>query len=272
MAQDKAIKEGSNGLLCASCQYALIGLDPDSVCPECGFSIAWSSELAAEQLRPGDEVPRIRLAMFLLLLSTIIGMPGIAVYALLTCTLWLAGTTALPGWLFWGFQGLLLLGSVLPLLTLTSLPRRVQENRGILLTASWVIVCLLGLGLINSGNESTFMLGSALAVISVILNLTRANRSIGSVIPAWSRLGQARQTRGPLITAVIVIAVGRIVLNTFGMTLNYAPPQYGPLIWVYLLMVATEALLLIGSIYLFFNRLWISLRLWRSMMSTPKRP
>ena len=71
MAQDKAIKEGSNGLLCASCQYTLIGLDPDSVCPECGFSIAWSSELAAEQLRPGDEVPRIRLAMFLLLLSTI---------------------------------------------------------------------------------------------------------------------------------------------------------------------------------------------------------
>ena len=262
MAQDKAIKESSNGLLCASCRYALTGLAPESVCPECGFSIRWSQELAAERLRPGDELPRIRLALFLLLLSTIIGIPGIMIYALLTRTLGLEDPATLPGWLFWGFQAVLLLGSVLPLLTLASLPRRVHADGGLILTGSWASTCLLGLILINSGQSTGFILGSALAVMCGILNLTRANRSIGSVVPAWARMGPARQTRGPLITAVLLIAGGRIIMNHLG-----TGPQLGPLgTWVQFMVVATEALLLIGSIYLFFNRLWLSLRLWRSRM------
>ena len=266
MAEDKEIKEGSNRLLCASCRYALTGLDPDSVCPECGFSIPWSRELAAERLRPGDEVPRIRLAMSLLLLSTIIGIPAIVLYALLSATLGLNEPSTLPSWLFRGFQGVLILGSALPLLTLASLPRRLHIDGGIGLMASWGVACLVGIALINSQNDLAFILGSALAVVSGIVNLTRANRSIGSVVPAWARLGPARQTRAPLITAVILIALGRIVMSRLG-----GGPQLGPLeTWVKFMVVGTEALLLVGSIYLFINRLWLSLRLWRSMMLTTK--
>ena len=266
MAEDKENKEGSNRLLCASCRYALTGLDPDSVCPECGFSIPWSRELAAERLRPGDEVPRIRLAMSLLLLSTIIGIPAIVVYALLSATLGLNDPSTLPSWLLRGFQAVLLLGSALPLLTLASLPRRLHIDGGIGLMACWGVACLVGTALINSQNDLAFILGSALAVVSGIINLTRANRSIGSVVPAWARLGPARQTRTPLITAVILIALGRIVMSRLG-----GGPQLGPLeTWVKFMVVGTEALLLVGSIYLFINRLWLSLRLWRAMMLRTK--
>ena len=263
MAQDKQIKEGSNGLLCGSCRYALAGLEPDSVCPECGFSIRWSMELAAERLRPSDELPRIRQAMLLLLVSTIIGTPAIVVYALLSKTLGMPNATDLPVWLFWGFQGVLVLGSWLPVVTLTSLPRRIHVDGGVGLMIIWGVVCLIGVGMINSGHEQAFIFGSALAVISGILNLTRANRSIGSVVPAWARMGSARQTRGPLITAVILIAVGRSLLSSLGPT-----GQFGPVgTWIQFMVMATETLLLIGSIYLFFNRLWLSLKLWRSTMS-----
>lgn len=266
MAEDKAIKEPSNELLCASCRYVLTGLDPDSACPECGFSISWSRELAAERLRPGDELPRIRLALFQLLASTLIGIPAIAVYALLSRIVW--GMTQLPdqlpSWLMWGFQGFLLLGSALPILTLASLPRRARADGGILLTVGWAIAGLLGIGLMNGASVTGFVLGSALAVISAILNLTRANRSIGSVVPAWARLGAARQTRGPLIAAVILVALGRISLA------NLAPSrQLGGLeTWLHFMTTGTEALLLIGSIYLFINRLWLWIRLWRAMRLT----
>lgn len=266
MAEDKAIKEHPNELLCASCQYALAGLDPDSACPECGFSISWSRELAAEQIRPGDELPRIRLALFQLLMSTVIGIPAIAVYALLARIVW--GVTAIPdqvpGWLMWGFQGFLLLGSALPILTLAILPRRARADGGILLTVGWAIAGLLGIGLMNGSSTTAFIAGSALAVISAILNLTRANRSIGSVVPAWARLGSARQTRGPLIAAVVLVALGRISLTNLGPT-----PRLGGLeTWLQFMTMGTEALLLIGSIYLFFNRLWLWVRLWRAMRLT----
>ncbi|MEE2681063.1 MAG: hypothetical protein VX641_01700 [Planctomycetota bacterium] len=264
MAEDKAIKEASNELLCASCRYVLTGLDPDSVCPECGFSIAWSRELAEERLRPGDELPRIRLALLQLLASTMIGIPAIAVFALLTPSLGLASPARQPDWLFWGFQGLLLLGSALPVLTLSSLPSRARVDGGIPRTVGWAFGGILGIALMNGTSVTGFVFGSALAVVSAIINLTCANRSIGSVVPAWARLGAARQTRGPLIAAVALIGLGRITLEGFGPS-----PQFGPWgTWVQLMTTAVEALLLIGCIYLFFNRLWLCLRLWRSMRLT----
>ena len=262
MADDNAPKEARPALRCASCRYDLQGLTGQARCPECGFSIARSQALIEEQRHPGDHLPRIRLAMALLLTSTLTGIPGIMLYALFMPASGASELSAIPSSVLWSFQGLLLMGSWAPVLTLAVLPRRALVDGGVGIMVGWGLGCLAGIGLINTPFQGLFLVGSALAVVCVIINLTRANRSIGSVVPAWDRLGQAKQTRGPLIASVPLIALGRLALDQI---------QGDPLdslfgFWVLVITTGTEALLLVGCIYMAFNRLWLIFRLWRAVV------
>ena len=270
MPEDKETKEGSVGLRCVSCGYELTGLAVDSSCPECGFSIARSKLLASEQRRAGRELPRIGLATLLVFCSTITGIPGIIVYAIPFSAI--SGVDALseiPRWASWGFQFLLLLAGWLPVLTLSSVPRRLHRSGGIGRTVAWGFAGLVGIGLMNTGSLTLLIIGSALGVTSGVLNLTRANRTLGLVIPAWHRLGEARQRRGPLVGAVILIAVGRLVLSQIPIT---APGQeQALLVWISFMTLGTQILLVVGGVYLLINRLWLIWRLWRSMRLRERR-
>lgn len=261
MAENNAPKDRLSTLKCASCRYDLAGLATESKCPECGFSIARSRKLAEEHLSPGDQLPRIRLAMALLLASTVTGIPGILLYALFSRALRMSEASDIPEAAFWTFQGLLLAGSWAPVLTLAVLPRRAHVDGGVWIMVGWALGALVGIGLMNTPSEALFQIGSAFAVICGIINLTRANRSIGSVVPAWARMGSARQTRGPLIASVALIAVGRVVLL---FTDPIHLENLGP-VWVQFMVIAAESLLLIGCIYVLINRLWLFIRLWRAM-------
>ena len=261
MVEDNAPKDRVNALKCASCQYDLTGLQAQSKCPECGFRIARSQELADELILPGDQLPRIRLAMALLLTSTVTGIPGIMLYGLFAASLGYSQAWAIPEQALWTFQGLLLMGSWGPVLTLAVLPRRVHVDGGVRIMVGWALGCLVGIGLINAPFQTLFLVGSALAVVCGIINLTRANRSIGSVVPAWGRLGPARQTRGPLIASVLVIAVGRVILE-YTQTSSLEDLTA---VWVRFMVMATETLLFVGCIYLLINRLWLIARLWRAL-------
>ena len=200
--------------------------------------------------------------MALLLTSTLTGIPGIMLYTLFMPATGFSEAWAIPTSVLWSFQGLLFIGSWAPVVTLAVLPHRARVDGGVGIMIGWGLGCLLGIGLVSTPVQSLFLIGSALAVVCVIINLTRANRSIGSVVPAWNRLGQAKQTRGPLIASVPLIALGRVVLHhTQGDPLENL---FG--FWVLIITTATEALLLVGCIYLFFNRLWLLLRLWRALV------
>ena len=260
MVEDNAPKDRVNALKCASCRYDLSGLETQSKCPECGFSIVRSQELADELILPGDELPRIRLAMALLLSSTLTGIPGIMLYCLFAVFLGLSQAWAIPDEALWSFQGLLYVASWSPVLTLAVLPRRVHVDGGVRIMVGWALGCVVGIGLINTPFQTLFLAGSALAVVCGIINLTRANRSIGSVVPAWGRLGAARQTRGPLVAAVLVIAVCRMILEY---TPSYRMDDPIP-VWIQLMVAATEILLFVGCIYLLINRLWLIFSLWRA--------
>ncbi len=252
---------------CESCDYPLQGLDAASACPECGFSIAQSSSTAVDRRKAGEELPRIELAMFLLLCSTLAGIPAIIAYALPVMNLFgIAGTSS--GWTSRGFQVLVMLGCWLPVLTMSCLPRRLHRSGGIARTVVWGVVGVVGMVLVNLPGSALFVVGAALGAAAVVLNLTRANRTVGLVVPAWQRLGPARQRRGPLLTAIVLVALVRLYLLgalTGGTGLMFAWTT----VWLNFVKLGLEALLIVGGIYLFFNRLWLLGRLWRSMRLRP---
>lgn len=265
---------------CIGCGYALHGLPVDGVCPECGTDVSRSLERMAEITIPRESIPRLGRACVLFILSTVTGAPGIILYALLPTLAKFPSVadprlTALFAEIL--LPSLLLAGTILPGCTIGLLPRRIRPENAMSSSLVFMILSLVGvIGMLVAGITVTgngldmnpfWTIGSALGALGCVMNLTMATRIIGSVVPGWRRLGSARQSRKPLLAALIVILLGRLFVPSIGTMTNMTKLQQWLLTSGQGLFFAAEVLLAIGGLYLLVNRLWLAERLRRSIMA-----
>lgn len=261
------------GLQCVRCQYDLTGLAQEGSCPECGKSIESSRSVLHRAGAPSRSVRAIRTLLTMTLASTCVGVPVMIMFAAYTH---LHGILGLGGnlTLVFLFMACAVVGMILPLVTIFLVPVETRTERMLVPSIITLVIGLVGLALIGTfftpGLDPTAMLGMGLATIACILNLTRANRAVGNVIPDWTRLGAARQKKEPLLVAVILIMGGRylsmkglISLDTSGSILEF---------WGYLALVGLEVLLVIGGCYVLGNRLWMGRKLFESIQQGPALP
>lgn len=200
------------------------------------------------------------------LTSTCIGVPVMIMFAAFTQ---LHGILGLGGnlLLIALFTSCAVVGMILPLATIFLVPAETRTERMLIPSLISLALGLVGIALIGMYYrpelDATVMFGMGLATIACVLNLTRANRAVGNVIPDWTRLGPARQRKEPLLVAIILILGGRLLyledlisLNTSGSILQF---------WGYLALIGLEVLLVIGGVYVVTNRLWLAKKLYRSI-------
>lgn len=257
-------------LHCVRCQYDLTGLAPNGSCPECGMSIENSRSMYFRAGAPSRSVRAIRTLLTMTLISTCVGVPVMimfAAYTQLHDIVDLGGKLLLLGL----FMTCAVVGMILPLVTIFLVPAETRTERMLVPSLISLALGLVGIALISKyvrpELNATVVLGMGLATLACVLNLTRANRAVGNVIPDWTRLGPARQRKEPLLVAIILIMGGRflyleglISLNTSGSILQF---------WGYLALIGLEVLLVIGGFYVLTNRLWVALKLFKSIQQGP---
>ena len=253
-------------LQCVRCQYDLTGLAANGSCPECGMSIENSRSMYFRAGAPSRSVRAIRTLLTMTLTSTCVGVPVMimfAAYTQLHDVLRLGGNLILVAL----FMTCAVVGMILPLVTIFLVPAETRTERMLVPSLISLALGLMGIALIGKYYrpelDTTVVLGMGLATIACVLNLTRANRAVGNVIPDWTRLGPARQRKEPLLVAIILILGGRLLyledlisLNTSGSILQF---------WGYLALIGLEVLLVIGGVYVVTNRLWLAKKLYRSI-------
>ena len=256
-------------LHCVRCQYDLTGLAPNGSCPECGMSIENSRSMYFRAGAPSRSVRAIRTLLTMTLTSTCVGVPVMIMFAAYTQ---LHDILALRGnlLLLALFMTCAVVGMILPLITIFLVPAETRTERMLVPSLISLALGLMGIALIKYYRpelNATVVFGMGLATIACVLNLTRANRAVGNVIPDWTRLGPARQRKEPLLVAIILIMGGRflyleglISLNTSGSILQF---------WGYLALIGLEVLLVIGGFYVVTNRLWLALKLFKSIQQGP---
>ena len=203
------------------------------------------------------------------LTSTCVGVPVMimfAAYTQLHDILRLGGNLILVAL----FMTCAVVGMILPLVTIFLVPAETRTERMLVPSLIALALGLVGIALFKYYRpelNATVVFGMGLATIACVLNLTRANRAVGNVIPDWTRLGSARQRKEPLLVAIILIMGGRflyleglISLNTNGSILQF---------WGYLALIGLEVLLVIGGFYVLTNRLWLALKLFKSIQQGP---
>lgn len=256
-------------LHCVRCQYDLTGLAANGSCPECGMSIASSLSMFHRVGTPSRRVRSMKTLLAMTLTSTCVGVPVMIMFAAFTQIhdiLGLDGNLILVTL----FMTCAVVGMILPLVTIFLVPAETRTERMLVPSLISLALGLMGIALFKYYRpelNATVVLGMGLATIACVLNLTRANRAVGNVIPDWTRLGPARQRKEPLLVAIILIMGGRflyleglISLNTSGSILQF---------WGYLALIGLEVLLVIGGFYVLTNRLWLALKLFKSIQQGP---
>ena len=257
-------------LQCVGCQYDLTGLAPDGACPECGMSIANSRLVSYRAGAPARSVRAIRTLLTMTLTSTCVGVPVMIMFAAYTH---LHGMLGLGGSLLltFLFMTCALVGMILPLVTIFLVPAETRTERMLVPSIISLLIGLVGIALIGTFYrpelDPTAMLGMGLATIACILNLTRANRAVGNVIPDWTRLGPARQKKEPLLVAVALIMGGRFLVMRGLLSLDTNGSIFE--FWGYLALTGLEVLLVIGGCYVLGNRLWMGRKLFESIQQGP---
>jgi len=257
-------------LSCVRCQYQLTGLPMNGECPECGMPVAHSHSMRVRAGMPSRRIPSLKLLLTMILLSTSVGVPVIIAFAgasFIGQSLQVVQQARFEI----AFLVLASLSLIIPLITILLVPGETRQEKTLLPSVTWLVVGIIGLGLCLMGmglwwNGYT-IIGMTLATIAIMLNLTRANRVVGNVIPDWSKLGRARQKKEPLLVAIILIMGGRLLvlgdvisLSTDGSMLQF---------WGFLAMVGLEVLLGIGGCYVMGNRVWMALKLFKSIQYGP---
>ena len=274
-------KSDLGALKCVGCGYELRGLPLDGICPECGTTIKISSQRAAEIDLPRKLIPRLRTASILLVPATLTGAPAIVAYAIVPLfgVHWIVDPRHNLPWILNPILPLLFLGGALfPMCTVGIMPSTIRSKSRLITSLIFSLVAIIAVFLMMQGTASRsgnllrgdllFTLGSTMAVVACIINLTVATRIIGSVVPGWRRLHGARQTRGPLLAAVALICLGRWSLPETSVGLTALQDLI--VTWGNIILLGSEALLAIGGIYLLFNRLWLVARLRGAMTAARK--
>ena len=251
-------------LSCVRCQYQLTGLPMSGECPECGMPVAHSHSVMIRAGMPARRIPSLKLLLTMILLSTSVGVPVIILFAAQAFIFRFLDATAAYQFTL-AYLTLITLSMIIPLVTILLVPSRIRPEKMLVPSVFWLILGFMGM--LVWWNDISMIVGSTLATIASILNLTRANRAVGNVIPDWTRLGQARQKKEPLLVALILIMGGRILMaqglisqSTDGSMLEF---------WGFLALVGLEVLLGIGGCYVMGNRLWMALKLFKSIQYGP---
>jgi len=246
-------------LACLECGYDLRSLPRNGSCPECGTSIRLSRKYRSEILSAIHQLPGLPLIMLFLCIATLTGAPALLVYCAQELLLYdEARGGSLARLLIGATPWLLLIGSITPILTVAamrkSLTRRDIGNRLVLLL---ILLGCVGWGLmIWSGplarGSALFAIGGTLSALGCAVGLGTMSGVIGGAIPQWERMGSARQSVAPLVWAILLVGLLRVVI--LGL-----PPGWVQLLWTLRgALIGTEALLAIGTGYLLINRLWLA--------------
>ena len=258
-------------LQCVRCQYDLTGLAPEGSCPECGMSIAYSRSMFRRAGAPSRSVRSMKSLLGMTLISTCVGVPVVIMFAAYS----FMNTWLLPGgrlMLFGVFMALAAIGMIIPLVTIFLVPKETRKEKMLFASLIWLAAGLSGIAFggmfFKPEPNAIVVLGMGIATIACVLNLTRANRAVGNVIPDWTGLGAARQKKEPLLVAIVLIMCGRLLsmkglisLNTNDSILQF---------WGSLALFGLEVLLVIGGFYLVTNRLWLALKLFKSIQQGPR--
>ena len=246
-------------LPCISCGYDLRSHPRNARCPECGTPIKVSRKYRSEILNAVHNLPGLPRIMLCLCLATLTGAPALLSF----CGLDLLAEFAFKGsdlatTLLKLLPWMLLAGSITPLLTMFAIPSNLVDPSVRRQLTIW-LVCLGVVGwimMLVGGPKLTegigALIGSTLAALGCAIGLGIVSKLIGGAIPQWGRMGSARQSVPPLVSAICLIGLLRILILLI-------PANWISTIWTLRgTLIGVEALLAIGSIYLLFNRLWLA--------------
>ena len=246
-------------LPCISCSYDLRSHPRNARCPECGTPIKVSRKYRSEILNAVHNLPGLPRIMLCLCLATLTGAPALLSFA---------GLELLAGFAHEGSElattvlrllpWMLLAGSITPLFTMFAIPGSLTDPAVRRQLIIW-LVCLgvVGWILMLTGEPKLTvgigsLIGSTLAALGCAIGLGTISKLIGSAIPEWDRMGSARQSVPPLVSAICLIGLLRILILLI-------PANWISTIWTLRgTLIGVEALVAIGSVYLLFNRLWLA--------------
>ncbi len=197
--------------------------------------------------------------MACLCLATLTGAPALLIFSLFGFLMASASRGSGPSeTTLVLFPWLLLAGSLSPVLTILATPSRLTESSArrrlivILLccgVSGWVLMLL---GASRGFEDLGTLIGSSLSASSCAIGLGSVSGLIGSAIPQWQRMGSARQPVPPLVSAILLIGMLRIVIPQI-------PDGAITVIWTLRgTLIGAEVLLAIGTVYLLINRLWLA--------------